>query len=57
MVGEDFAYYQEKFKGIMVWLGVGKTKSLHNPEFSANPKAIEVGAQYFAELLKDYSQR
>ena len=57
MVGEDFAYYQEKFKGIMVWLGVGKTKSLHNPEFSANPKAIEVGTQYFAELLKDYSQR
>ena len=54
MVGEDFAYYQEKFKGIMVWLGVGKTKALHNPEFTADPKAIEVGAEYFFELLKKY---
>jgi len=51
MIGEDFAYYQEKFRGTMVWLGVGKTKALHNPEFTANPKAIEVGAEYFAELI------
>ena len=51
MVGEDFAYYQEKFRGIMVWLGVGKTKSLHNPEFTANPQAIEIGAKYFLKLL------
>lgn len=51
MVGEDFAYYQEKFKGIMVWLGVGKTKALHNPEFIADPKAIEVGVEYFSQLL------
>ena len=35
----------------MVWLGVGKTKALHNPEFTANPKSIEVGAEYFAELI------
>ena len=54
MVGEDFAHYQEKFTGIMVWLGVGKTKPLHNPEFAANPKAIEVGAKYFSELMKEF---
>lgn len=52
MVGEDFAYYQQKVKGIMVWLGVGKTAVLHNPAFVANPKAIEVGATFFGELLK-----
>ena len=51
MIGEDFAYYQEKSRGTMVWLGVGKTKALHNPEFTANPKSIEVGAEYFAELI------
>ena len=51
MISEDFAYYQEKFRGIMVWLGIGKTKPLHNPEFSANPKAIEVGARYFSEII------
>ena len=55
MVGEDFAFYQEKFKGIMVWLGVGKTKPLHNPEFAANPKAIETGALYFSEIIYNYN--
>ena len=35
----------------MVWLGVGKTKALHNPEFIADPKAIEVGVEYFSQLL------
>ncbi len=54
MVGEDFAYYQEKFRGIMVWLGVGKTKPLHNPEFTANPNAIELGAKYFQEMILYY---
>ena len=54
MVGEDFAFYQEKFRGIMVWLGVGKTKPLHNPEFTANPKSIELGAKYFSEMLISY---
>ena len=56
MVGEDFAYYQEKIKGIMIWLGVGKTKPLHNPEFTANPKAIEVGSEYFSRMLLDFSR-
>ena len=51
MVGEDFAYYQERLPGLMVWLGVGKTKPLHNSGFTADPKAIEVGAKYFSELL------
>jgi len=54
MVGEDFAFYQEKFRGIMVWLGVGKTKPLHNPGFTANPKSIELGAKYFSEMLISY---
>ena len=52
MIGEDFAYYQEKIPGIMVWLGVGKTKPLHNSEFSANPRAIEIGARYFSEMIQ-----
>ena len=54
MVGEDFAHYQEQFPGIMVWLGVGKTAALHNPAFTAQPKAIEVGAAYFTELILRY---
>ena len=54
MVGEDFAYYQEKFRGIMVWLGVGKTKPLHNPEFTANPQAIWAGARYFSEMIQNF---
>ncbi|MBQ6781386.1 MAG: amidohydrolase [Treponema sp.] len=51
MVGEDFAHYQSMYKGIMVWLGVGKTHALHSPEFQADPEAIAVGTQYFSELL------
>ncbi|MCR4823459.1 MAG: amidohydrolase [Treponema sp.] len=53
-VGEDFAYYQEKYRGIMVWLGVGKSYPLHNPLFQADPKAIEKGAEYFSRLLVDF---
>lgn len=51
MVGEDFAFFQKKYKGIMVWLGVGKTEPLHNPKFIANPAAIEVGAKLFLEMM------
>lgn len=54
MVGEDFAYYQKKFRGIMFWLGVGKTEPLHNPEFTANPQTIEAGARYFFEVIQKF---
>ncbi len=41
-VGEDFAYYQEELKGIMIWLGVGALSSsiIYSEQISLLPKFI-----------------
>lgn len=52
MVGEDFAFYQERCRGLMVWIGVGGGYPLHSPHFCADPAAIEVAATFFEQLLK-----
>ncbi|MGN0341791.1 MAG: amidohydrolase [Roseburia sp.] len=51
MVGEDFAFYQEKRRGLMVWIGVGGGYPLHSPRFCADPSAIDVAASFFEQLL------
>lgn len=51
MVGEDFAYYQEQTKGIIIWVGSGIGPNLHNPRFTADPDILTYIPEYFAALL------
>lgn len=51
MVGEDFAFYQEVCKEIMVWLGVGEGQPLHSPCFQADSHVLELAPQYFEKFL------
>lgn len=48
--GEDFAFYQTKMPGYFVWMGVDGPKAWHHPAFRLNEEALEVAANYFAEL-------
>jgi metal-dependent amidase/aminoacylase/carboxypeptidase family protein len=54
--GEDFAYYQQKVRGAMFWLGVANPAAginglPHAPDFQADEAAIAVGARAMAALL------
>ncbi|RHW32731.1 amidohydrolase [Lysinibacillus yapensis] len=48
--GEDFAFYQTKIPGYFVWMGVDGPKAWHHPAFQLNEDALDVAANYFAEL-------
>ncbi len=52
LIGEDFAYYQEKIPGAFVNIGTGVSYSLHHPKFQVDDAAILPGANYFAQLSK-----
>ena len=52
LIGEDFAYYQEKIPGAFVNIGTGVSYSLHHPKFKVDDAAILPGANYFAQLSK-----
>ena len=56
MVGEDFAFIQEKYRGLMIWVGTGKGAHLHNPEFKADYGVIRPTAEYFTALITGYIQ-
>lgn len=51
MVGEDFAYFQEITKGIIIWVGSGIGPNLHNPKFKADYSVLNYIPEYFVELL------
>ena len=57
MVGEDFATIQEKYRGLMIWVGTGVGAPLHSPEFKADYSVIEPTAKYFSELIIKYLNR
>lgn len=55
MVGEDFAYYTKKIRGVFVWIGTGISTALHSPTFEINPAALLPTAEYLARLCKKFS--
>lgn len=64
MGSEDFSYYLEEIPGCYVRLGARRSEHeyipLHSPDFDINEGVLEVGAKYFAEVVRQaasaYSQ-
>lgn len=49
--GEDFAYYQEKIRGVFIQIGTGLSFSNHNPGFKVDPAALYPAAEYLHRLM------
>ncbi len=57
LLGEDFAFFQEKVPGVYIHAGVGPTAPLHNPKFTADEAALAPAARYEAALAAAALQR
>lgn len=55
--GEDFAFYQERIKGVFIHIGTDKTYPNHHPKFQINPKALALTSEFLAELLIEASDK
>lgn len=60
--GEDFALYQERMPGAMLWLGVanparGANGIPHAPDFDADEDAIGIATTAMASVLWEYLER
>ena len=53
MASEDFAFMLNKKPGAYIWLGVGLENPvpLHSPHYDFNDDALELGANYWIELV------
>ena len=51
-IAEDFSYYQQKAPGVLLWLGVGDTPSLHNSQFLVPGEVMPVGVDTWVHLAK-----
>ena len=52
LTGEDFGNFTDKYKGLLFWLGSGKSKyGLHNPKFLPDENCIFVGIDVFYSLI------
>jgi len=51
-IAEDFSLYQEKAPGILLWLGVGDTPSLHNSKFLVPQDVLPVGVDAWLRLAE-----
>lgn len=49
-IAEDFSRYQEKAPGVLMWLGVGDTPSLHNGKFLVPKEVLPVGVDSWIRL-------
>lgn len=49
-VAEDFSHYQEKAPGVLLWLGVGDTPSLHNGKFLVPKEVLPTGVDAWVRL-------
>ena len=49
-VAEDFSRYQELAPGVLMWLGVGDTPSLHNGKFLVPKEVLPVGVDSWIRL-------
>jgi hippurate hydrolase len=59
MASEDFGAFTQKIPGCFVFLGSGKCEKatdnipLHNSVYDYNDDVLEIGAEFFAELIKN----
>lgn len=52
-IAEDFSRYQEKAPGVLMWLGVGDTPSLHNGKFLVPMDVMPVGVDTWLRLASN----
>lgn len=51
-IAEDFSRYQEVAPGVLLWLGVGDTPSLHNSKFLPPRDVLPVGVEAWLRLAQ-----
>ena len=51
-IAEDFSRYQEKAPGVLLWLGVGDTPSLHNSKFLTPKEVLPMGVDAWVRLAE-----
>ena len=51
-IAEDFSLYQEKIPGVLLWLGVGDTPSLHNSKFLVPKEVLPLGVDAWVRLAE-----
>ena len=51
-IAEDFSRYQEVTPGVLLWLGVGDTPSLHNGKFLPPLEVLPVGVETWHTLAQ-----
>jgi N-acetyldiaminopimelate deacetylase len=56
LVGEDFGFFTDKYRGLLFWLGAGNENSkvdidLHSPHFLPDEKAIDIGIDLLSSLI------
>ena len=49
-ISEDFSRYQEKVPGVLLWLGVGDTASLHNGKYLTPKEVLPLGVDAWVRL-------
>lgn len=49
--GEDFAFYQEKIKGVFIHIGTDDSYPNHHPKFKINPEALSLTSEFLSDLL------
>lgn len=49
-IAEDFSRYQELAPGVLMWLGVGDTPSLHNGKFLVPKEVLPLGVDAWVRL-------
>jgi amidohydrolase len=59
MGSEDFAFFLQKFPGILIGLGCsdpekGLTHGLHSPHFDMDERVLDLGVRLFTHLLTSY---
>jgi amidohydrolase len=62
MGAEDFAYFCQKWGGVMVGLGChdpakGFQHNLHSPYFDFDEKVLEIGTRLFSAVLTEYLEK
>lgn len=51
-IAEDFSRYQEVAPGVLLWLGVGDTPSLHNSKFLVPKEVLPLGVDAWIRLAE-----
>jgi amidohydrolase len=52
-IAEDFSRYQEVAPGVLLWLGVGDTPSLHNGKFLVPKEILPIGVDAWVRLANN----